>query len=288
MAKKNPEGNMPLLEHIQEFRARLIVSLIALAAGTVLGYIWYGTNVGPIPSLGELLRTPYCDIDPAKRLSFGPEDECRLLATSPFEMFLLRLKVGALAGTVPSCPVWLGQFWGFVTPGLEKKERRFTLLFISLGVVLFVAGTILAYVCIPLGLNFLTGIGEETQVAALTGREYFNFLLQMLILFGFSFELPLVVVMLNLVGVLRYSMLKGKRRVMILAIFVLAAFITPGQDPFGLFGLGVALSILMEVSLQFCRFNDRRRADNRPEWMDTDDDAASTIAAPSDINFDAT
>lgn len=276
--RKSPAGEMSLVEHLQELRRRVILSLIALLAGTIVGFVWYQyAPLGMMP-LGEILRGPYCALPPENRADFTADGECRLLATGPFEMFMLRLKVGALAGLVLSSPVWLYQIWAFIVPGLHKKERRATFTFVTLAVLLFVAGAVIAYFVVHYGLAFLLTIGDETQVAALTGERYYNFLLALLLIFGVSFEVPLIIVMLNIVGVLEYEAIKEKRRMIILFLFVFAAFMTPGQDPFSMVVLAACLTLLVEMALQFARWNDKRRDRQRPEWMDLDDNAASPLS----------
>lgn len=270
-------GNMSLVEHLQELRRRVIISVLALVVGTILGFLWYQHSPVGLMPLGEILRGPYCSLPPENRADFSPDGACRLLATGPFEMFLLRLKVGALAGLVLSSPVWLYQIWAFITPGLHKKERRSTFAFVFWAVLLFVTGAALAYFVISYGLEFLLTIGDQTQVAALTGERYYNFLLALLLIFGVSFEVPLIIVMLNVVGILEYDAIKDKRRMIILALFVFAAFMTPGQEPFSMIALALSLTLLVELALQFCRWNDRRRGRSRPEWMDLDDESASPM-----------
>lgn len=272
---------MTLVEHLQELRRRLVISVLALVLGTIVGFIWYQTAPFGVSPLGEILRGPYCSLPAEKRAVFSPDGECRLLATAPFEMFLLRLKVAALAGVVLSSPVWLYQLWAFITPGLHKNERRYTLTFVSMAVALFVVGAILAYLVVSVGLEFLLSMGDEYQTAALTGERYFNFLLGLLVVFGVSFELPLIIAMLNVVGILAYETVKDKRRLIAVALMAFAAFMTPGQDPFSMLALWASMCVLVEISFQFCRINDKRRNRERPDWLDVDDESASPAVRPS-------
>lgn len=284
--KKNrpADGSMSLVEHIQELRRRLIISLVALAIGTIVGFWWYQANPFGLPSLGEILRGPYCSLPPEARASFTADGECKLLATGPFEMFMLRLKVGSLAGAVFASPIWLAQLWGFITPGLMKNERRWTFSFVSIAVTLFVCGAVLAYFVIALGLSFLLTIGADSQTTALNGEQYFNFLLAFLLIFGVSFEVPLILAMLNIAGVITYEQLRTKRRLIIILLAVFAAFITPGQDPYSMVVLGFVLVLLVEVAIQFARLNDKRRDRKRPDWLDIDDDESSPITASGGVD----
>lgn len=283
--QKNTDGSMSLVEHLRELRRRVIISLLALFGGTILGFIWYQTTLPGIPalgfshisSLGDILREPYCALPPESRADFSFDGECRLLATKPFEMFMLRLKVGALAGSVISSPVWLYQIWAFITPGLHKNERKWTFSFVTIAVILFLIGAALAYTVVHYGLAFLLTIGNQVQTTALTGHDYFGFLLALLLIFGVSFEVPLIIAMLNIVGIIEYDSIKEKRRIIIVFLFIFAAFMTPGGDPFSMSVLACALTALVEIAMQFCRINDKRRKRRRPEWLDLDDDQASTL-----------
>lgn len=273
--KANTTGEMTLVEHLQELRRRIIVSLIALVIGSIIGFVWYQSAPFGWQPLGEILRGPYCALPEEKRASFTLDGECRLLATKPFEMFILRLKVGALAGVVLSSPIWLYQIWGFITPGLHKNERRGTVVFVTLAVSLFVGGAVLAYYIMVFGLEFLVGIGDEFGITALTGHEYYNFLLALLTIFGVSFEIPLILVMLNTIGILEYRHVEDKRRIIIVGIMIFSAFMTPGGEPMSMIILSIAMTVLVELAFQFCRINDKRRGRERPDWMDLDDEEAS-------------
>lgn len=282
---KNPTGDMSIAEHIQELRRRLFISLAAIAVGTVVGYIWYGTAVGPIASLGEILRGPYCSLPPESR--FGSSDgECRLLATGVFEMFILRLKVGALAGLVFSSPVWLSQIWGYITPGLKKNEKRWSLAVGTAAGTLFVIGAVLAYFVLSFGLEFLLTIGDEAQISALNGTQYFGFAMGLLLVFGVSFEVPLITVLLNVAGVISYQQLKEKRRYIFVFLFIFAAFVTPGQDPISMVILSLSLCLMMEMATQIARFNDKRKKAKDEHWLGVDDDESSSIAPAEPLEAD--
>nr|WP_290198335.1 twin-arginine translocase subunit TatC [Corynebacterium guangdongense] len=269
---------MALVEHLRELRRRVIISVLALLAGTILGFIWYAWSPPGVQTLGEIMRGPYCSLPQEMRADFSNDGECRLLATSPFEMFLLRMKVGALAGLVVSSPVWLYQIWAFITPGLHKGERRWTMSFVAIAVTLFVAGALLAYFIIDIGLEFLLTIGEEAQIAALTGGQYYNFVLALIVIFGVSFELPLIIMMLNIVGLLHYDAIQGKRSYVVIGVFIFAALLTPGGEPFSMLIMAVAVNILVELSFQFVRFNDKRTGyDEIAGWSDLDDEEASEL-----------
>jgi sec-independent protein translocase protein TatC len=276
--RRNPDGTMTLIEHLYELRHRLGLAMLAILAGGVLGFLWFNYRVGPIPSLGHLMTGPYCDLPPTQRVQFNGQP-CQLLQTKPFEAFMIQLKVGIAAGAVLVSPVWFYQIWAFIMPGLLPRERKFARVFVAAASVLFAGGAVVAYMVVPAALAVLTNFGGSQFATALAGNEYVSFILTMLIIFGVSFELPLLVVMLNLVGILPYDNLRRWRRGITLALFVFAAVVTPGGDAISMLALAVTLTLLFEFSIQIARIHDRRKARRRVAegWDGLDDNEASPL-----------
>lgn len=265
---------MTLRDHLYELKHRLGLAILALLVGTVLGFMWFAWRVGPIPSLGEIMTAPYCSLPAGGNGRFEPTPgECQLLQTQPFETFLIQFKVGLAAGAVLTCPFWLYQLWAFITPGLYDNERKFTRLFVVLASFLFASGAVLAYYVVPKGLEVLISFGGDQFIAALAANDYISFVLVMLFIFGISFELPLLITMMNRIGVLPYRNLKKWRRGIIFTLFVFAAIATPGTDPIGMLALAASMTVLFELATQLARIHDRK-ADRQAVaegWGDPED-----------------
>ena len=276
--KANPDGSMSLMEHLYELRNRLFYAVLAIAIGAALGFMWWGVAPFGLPSLQDLLTRPYCSLPEKVRLTPTP-GVCQLQQTSPFEAFTIRMQVGVAAGAVLTAPLWLYQIWAFITPGLYTKERKFALTFVGVASVLFAAGAVLAYFIVPAGLTFLVGLGQGAFFTALTGKSYIGFMLTLLVAFGVCFELPLLVVMLNRVGVLPYAKLRSWQRGIVFGLFVLAAVATPGSDPISMLALATALVLLFEASVFVAWRHDRKLARSRAEqgWDDLDPDQPAPL-----------
>lgn len=273
----NPEGQMPLVEHIRELRNRILKSLIGLAAGMVVGWFFYdhALRLGPVVlsdlSVLELLQRPYC--------AARGGTNCDLYIFGILESFTFRLKIAFIIGMVLSSPVWVYQLWAFVTPGMHANERRYTLSFVGLGVPFFVGGVLLAYFTISKGLNFFVGLVASGMELNLKAAGYLTFLVVVMLIFGISFEIPLLVTVLNFAGVLSYERLRGARRWIVFGICVFAAVATPTQDPFTMLALAIPMAVLMELATLIAKFHDRRKARKDPlaAYANLGDDETSRL-----------
>jgi sec-independent protein translocase protein TatC len=174
-------------------------------------------------------------------------------------------------------PIWLFQLWRFVTPGLYRHERRYASTFVAASVLLFAMGAAFAYLTLPKSLHFLLGLANGDIASLLPFNNYLSFFMGMVLVFAISFELPLLVVMLNLVGVLSAERLRGWSRAIIFAIFVFAAVATPSQDPFTMLALSVPMCLLYGVAVLIATVHDRRVARRTPLYGDLADDELSAI-----------
>lgn len=273
------DSRMTLVEHLTELRRRLLIALIAIGIATLIIGIW-GYH-----AVFDLLRRPYCNVPESKRTGGAG---CDLIFTHPTDAFFVRLKVSAIAGGVLSSPIWLYQLWAFITPGLHRNERRWGIAFVFSSIVLFAAGTILSYLVLEPALNVLLGFAGEGVTPLLEVSQYISFVMSMLVIFGVSFEFPLVLILLNLAGIVTSTRLKSWRRVAIFIVFVFAGFATPTQDPFTMLALAIPLCLFYEVAVLVATWTDKRRArkDAESEFAGLSDDEASPLHVAHDPTDD--
>jgi sec-independent protein translocase protein TatC len=256
------DGTMSLMEHLYEFRRRLFYAVLGIFIGTVVGFIWFGHGIPAIglPSLSEILTGPYCAVPASERLTFGSGDDCKLLATGPFSALELQLKSALIAGAVLSCPVWLYQLWAFIVPGLLSREKKWTLIFIGAATPLFLAGVAVGYYVLPKGIIVLLGFTENGVANLQDVNQFLAFLMRFMLVFGVAFLIPLVVLMLNIIGVLKAKYLAKYRSLVVFGTFVFGAVATPSTDPFSMLALALPMTVLFLAAEVVAHILDRRKS----------------------------
>ena len=260
-------GSMTLGEHLRELRSRLVKSLLAIAIGSVVGWLFYDQIFA---FLAEPINTVVAEARAQGR-------EVTLTITDVGGAFTLQIKVALVAGVILASPVWLYQLWRFVTPGLHKHEKRWALGFVALAVPLFLAGVVMAYVVMPGALGILFNFTPESVANFLPVDAYLSFFIRLILVFGVGFLTPLLLVALNMFGVLSGKTLAKAWRFIIFGVFVFAAIATPTADPVNLMLLAVPILVLVGAALVFCFLNDRRRAKNTEDFNQWGDDETSPL-----------
>lgn len=239
---------MSLIEHLDELRRRIIVSLVAVGLASVVGFLFF-------EEILELLLRPYREALAQLPAEARPPGALagKLIYSSPIDPFLTLLKVGFFSGLLVALPVVLWQVWGFITPGLTQRERRLAVPFVVSSVVLFAGGASFAYAVIPRGLTFLLSFGGESLIPLLTVDRYIGFVIMLTLSFGLSFEFPLVMIFLAGARVITTAQMRRWRRYVFLGIVVFAAVVTPTQDPYTLLLMTVPLVLFYEAAILVAR-----------------------------------
>ena len=253
-SRHNPDGSMPLMEHIRELRNRVFKVALVVVVGAVIGWYIY-------PHVWHFIEGPYCRLPQRTHVEIsGGRGGCQLFVTGIFDALFLRLKIAIITGVIISAPLWLYQLWAFVAPGLYARERRWAYFFVGTSIPLFALGGTLAYFAMTKGLRFLIDLIPHGAVSIITINTYLGYATAMLGIFGVAFELPLVFVLLNMAHVLTHERFAKWRRMIIFAVFAFAAICTPSPDPISMLLLAVPCVVLVELAEVFAYFNDRRRA----------------------------
>lgn len=234
-------AEMTLVEHLEELRRRLFISLITVALCTVVGFIFWN------PIL-EFLLLPL----PAAANRLDPTGKA-LVATGIGEPFMVALKLALAVGIVVASPMVLYQAWSFIVPALTRKERKYALPFTLLGVVLFFVGIAVGFVVLRFPVDWLVGFGSNRFTLLVDANNYFSFVAFFLLAFAVVFELPLVVTFLGVLGVVRSSVLREKRLYILFGLWVLSTVITPGADPYSPVIIAVSFTVLFELSVILLR-----------------------------------
>ncbi len=241
---------MTLVEHLEELRSRIMRSLIAIAIGGIVGWFLYGHVI-------TLLLNPYCDYLKTVPAGSQPTTGCHLYFLGAIDGVLIKLKVVLFLGLALALPYVLYQLWGFIVPGLTKRERRMAIPFIFFSTLLFLLGCLFAYVTLPKALQFLLGFASgpsNSLVPLLTGDKFLGFVIIVALAFGLSFEFPIVLIFLAIVGVVSTRKLRDWRRPAYVLIAVFAAVITPSADPYTMCAMMFPMWIFYEAAILVARF----------------------------------
>ncbi len=243
-------AEMPFLDHLEELRWRIIWSLIAIMVGSGAGFFL----VVELDVIGVLQR-PIQELLPDRRLVF----------TSPTTPFFVSVKLGVAVGLLLALPVVIYQAWAFLSPALHERERKYIVPGALGAVTLFAAGVGMAYfLALPVGLRFLLTFQAESLAPIITIDEYLRFATGVILAFGILFQLPVVLVMLGLMGIVTPESLGKYRRHALLILAVLSAILTPA-DPGTMLMLLLPLALLYEFSIWLTRIIVRKKATGAAE-----------------------
>jgi sec-independent protein translocase protein TatC len=221
-----------VIEHLTELRTRLILAVYGLVIG--FGLCWWKSEL-----LFDFIRRPIVPF-----LSTGG-----LVFTGILDKFMAHLQIALLGAVILSCPWWLYQVWAFVAPGLYKKEKKFAVLFMFCGTFLFLLGAAFVYFLVyPMAFKFLLNFGGDADKPMITIDAYLSFFINTTLIFGGCFELPLILAILGLIGIIDQKFLRSKRRYAVVVLAAVSAIITP-PDLLSMLSLLGPLLVLYEVGI---------------------------------------
>lgn len=218
---------MTLGGHLEEFRFRLIICLIVIAAASIAAYA-YIDEILPILSA------------PAGKLYF----------LNPAEVFFAYIEIAVFTGLIVTLPVWCYELWRFIAPALHPAERNAVWWLLPSAVFLFYTGLAFAYYAVfPAAVRFFMGFATDSLQPMFSLQSYLSFFLAFMIPFGFVFELPLVLFFLAKLGLVSSAFLKEKRKAVIVIAFVVAGVVSPTTDVFTQTMIAVPMILLYEISV---------------------------------------
>lgn len=275
--RENPDGRMPLFDHLRELRNRVVKIVLAILVGAIVSWSFYNR-------IWDFMQRPYCQaVGYCKVNVLGHS----LVYNGVTDGFYLHLKIAVIAGAIITSPIWLYQIWAFVAPGLYSREKRWTYLFIGSAVPLFGLGCFFAFLAMSRGLNFFLSMSGGLT-AFFTADSYLGYWIAMIIGFGLCFEVPLFLVILNLARVVTHERFKKWRRMIIFVVFVFAGIASPSPDPITMLLLGGTVAALVEVAEVLIYLNDKRYARTHPDlYADLADDELAPIETPEPVDADS-
>lgn len=265
--KANPEGRMPLKAHLIEARNRLFKSALAMLPGVVLGWILYDP-------LMYAITQPLRDISVSRGINASLNFEG---VTTSFD---LKLQISLILGLIIASPVWIYQLWAFITPGLTKKERRYTLSYMFASVPLFLAGIFVGWIIWPNIVKALTAFTPAGGSNIMKAIDYLQFALQLMLFMGVAFLVPVLLFALNAIGLIRGRTYLKAWRFTILGVTIVSAMAAPGSDVMSMFFLAAPLLVLYFGAIGLCMLNDKRR-DRRDLKLAKESEVDADVATPA-------
>lgn len=237
-------ATMSLGDHLEELRIRIIYALIGLAAATIVGFYFGSTII-------KFVEQPYID-------AMGPD--ARLQSLAPTDGFVSYMKISIITGVVISSPWIFYHLWMFVSAGLYPNERKYIHIAVPFSTVLFIAGALFFILAVaPLTLSFLVKFNEAVIGVSsnFTFKDYVSFITTLMLVFGFAFQTPIAIYFLNKTGLVSIKALRSSRKYVLLAVFVVAAIVTP-PDVISQVTLAVPLYMLFELGIIICSVAGRK------------------------------
>lgn len=225
-------SSMSVVDHLSELRTRLVIAIVAIIVGT-LGAYYY------VEDILQIL------VAPAGKLYY----------TKPTEAFFTYMKISLVAGCIVSSPVWFYQIWAFIVPALSKGEKRVTFMVVPTAVVLFVVGVLFSYyLVLPMAIQFFIGFGTDELQPLFSIGQYIDFVIAFILPFGITFELPLILIALGVLGILSSDRLREYRKMFILLAFIIGADISPTPDMLSQTMIAGPMILLYEISYGVLRY----------------------------------
>ncbi len=251
--KPSEDGTMALMDHLREVRYRLGISVAAIVVVALASIFFYNELI-------SFVMGPYNQAVAALD-RVNPGAKTMVVNNGVVSPLTLAVIACSLAGVLVSSPVWMYQLWAFVAPGLVSKEKKYALGFLGAAVPLFLLGCAVGYFVWPKGIAVMLGFTPKNMgiVNLLDMSSFLAMEIKIILVFGASFLLPVVLVALNLAGVVKGHQLVASRKFVIFGTFVFAAVATPSTDPFSMLALSVPMTVLYMIAEAICLRLDKRK-----------------------------
>lgn len=235
-------SRMPLSSHLREARTRSLRAVTALLIGVAVGYV-------VSDQIMEIVRAPIAALAESRDASLNYDS-----ITGAFD---LKLKIALFAGVAVSSPVWMYELLAFLAPGLDRREKRYTFGFLAASVPLFAGGCLAGFLLFPHMVEMLASFASTEDSTLLQASYYVDFILKVVLATGVAFVLPVFLVMLNLLGVLSARSIARGWRIVVVAIVLFSAIVTPAADVLSMFLIAVPMTLLFLVALLVVWLHDR-------------------------------